>query len=218
MVKDEGRVVLIVEGGGDGRNDLKVECRRGFNRLLERAGWSKRMPRIVAAGSRNNAYSVFAGMFEDLLTKRSRELPLLLVDSEGPVSTASPWAHVKGRTLDGWERPEGAEDDQLHLMVQCMEAWFLADREAMKAFFGKGFRENALPAATRHLETIPPAEVVQALARAAGGAAKEGYRKGAHSFKLLAVLDPAKIRAASPWAERFFSVVDRLAAPGASGP
>ncbi len=42
------------------------------------------------------------------------------------------------------------------------------------------------------------------------------YGKGAHSFKLLATLDPAKLRAASPWAERFFATVDRLTGRDAS--
>jgi hypothetical protein len=38
--------------------------------------------------------------------------------------------------------------------------------------------------------------------------------EGAHSFKLLATLDPAKVRGASPWAERFFATVERLAGGG----
>ena len=34
----------------------------------------------------------------------------------------------------------GATDEQAHLMVQCMEAWFLADRETLAAVFGRGLK------------------------------------------------------------------------------
>jgi hypothetical protein len=30
-------------------------------------------------------------------------------------------------------------------MVQCMEAWFLADEGALAGFFGDGFNRGALP-------------------------------------------------------------------------
>lgn len=30
-------------------------------------------------------------------------------------------------------------------MVQCMENWFMADKECLALFFGQGFNVNALP-------------------------------------------------------------------------
>ncbi len=57
---------------------------------------------------------------------------MLLVDSEGPVQvTTPPWEYVKSRRQDAWEKPKGASDEQRHLMVACMEAWFFAERKAL---------------------------------------------------------------------------------------
>lgn len=208
MVSGARGMVLIVEGGGDGRLDLKVECRRAFRLLLEQAGLRARMPQIIAAGGRQSAYDLFVSRWTAF--QRGGPLPLLLVDSEAPVAGPSAWAHVGKRQGDRWSRPAGAGEEHLHFMVECMEAWFLADRAAVKAFFGKELREGSLPALTARIETIPKAKVYESLDGATKATKKGRYGKGAHSFKLLATLDPAKLRAASPWAERFFATIDRL--------
>lgn len=38
-------------------------------------------------------------------------------------------------------------------MVQAMEAWFIADVETLKKFYGNGFKENSLPK-TSNVEII----------------------------------------------------------------
>lgn len=89
-------------------------------------------------------------------------------------------------------------------MVQCMEYWLVADRETLKSFFGKEFKENALPATGAPLESWLKQRVYDGLARATKTCETKGrYDKGAHSFKLLTAIDPAKVVAASPWAARF---------------
>lgn len=50
---------LFVEGGGNHNDALKTECRRAFTALLEKAGFKGRLPRVVACGSRRNAYEQF---------------------------------------------------------------------------------------------------------------------------------------------------------------
>ena len=131
---------------------------------------------------------------------------MLLVDSEDPVLVSSPWAHLLQRQGDAWPTPPHATDDDCHLMVQCMESWFLADRDTLKNFFGQGYDANALPAAENPIETIPKIAVYQALAKATKDCkTKAPYGKGEHSFLLLASIDPAKIAAASPWANRFIT-------------
>jgi hypothetical protein len=138
---------------------------------------------------------------------------MLLVDAEALVTAMSPWDHVKARPGDGWDKPGGATDDHLHLMVQCMESWFLADRLAMRAFFGQGFQESALPPATAVAEAVEKTDLNARLTQATRHTKTKGtYRKGEHSFRLLATLDPALVRGASPWAERFFSTLARLMA------
>ena len=55
------------------------------------------------------------------------DLPLLLVDSEGPVAAGqTSWQHLKAR--DNWDKPRPVSDDQAFLMVEVMETWFIADR------------------------------------------------------------------------------------------
>jgi hypothetical protein len=200
-------VKLYVEGGGD-TAALKTACREGFTTFISRAGVQNR-PRIVACGSRRNAYESFCTALAN------GEAALLLVDSEaavgahhqqGAADTWQPWAHLKSR--DDWEKPAGVTDVQCHLMVQVMESWFLADRATLSVFFGQGFRHNALPAAGRAIEEIAKVDVYDALKNATRDCkTKIEYSKGEHSFKLLTKLDPVKVTQASPWANRFVAEI-----------
>lgn len=186
---------LYVEGGGDA-GLLHDECRKGFRLFLERAGMKGAMPRIVACGSRNNAFERFQ------LALRQGLAAMLLVDSEGPVATDSPWGHLAQR--DQWSKPAGAREEDCHLMVQCMESWFLADRRTLEAFFGQGFHGGSLPASATPVESVAKGEVLRALGDATRHCRSKGaYGKGRHSFDLLGRIDPERVRAASPWADRF---------------
>jgi hypothetical protein len=197
-------VHLFVEGGGTGKA-LRTECRRGFRKLLESAKLSNRVSKISPAGGRQEAYKSFCTAH-----KTERELkPMLLVDSESRVLTTSPWDHVKHREGDGWDKPKGSKNDDLHLMVQCMEAWIIADRHAVREFYGQLFNESALPPLTAKLEDVSKNDLYAKLYKATKDTKTKGpYRKGAHSFKLLALLDPSLIRSVSQWAERFFRTLE----------
>ena len=112
--------------------------------------------------------------------------------------------HLKQRPGDGWDIPAGSTDTDCHLMVQCMETWFLADHPVLSAFFNPGFRSNDLPAAVNPTESVAKADVYNALKLATRECKRNAsYGKGAHSFKLLAAIEPTKVMAASPWAKRF---------------
>ena len=87
-------------------------------------------------------------------------------------------------------------------MVQVMESWFLADKDALEAYFGQGFRRQALPA-NPNVEQVSKQDVERGLERASDGTGKGRYRKGADSFGILERLDPAKVREGSCYAERF---------------
>jgi len=186
------KVKLYVEGGGDSRA-IKTRCREGFARLLEKAGFEGRMPRIVACGKREAAFSDFETA---LKCAAPDEYPLLLVDSEAEVAGADLWAHLK--KLDGWDKPGNAEDDQLHLMVQCMETWIVADRDAVEHFFGQDFNKGALPP-VNDLEKRPKDDVQAALENATRRCGRDReYRKGKRSFQLLGQLDPETLKKLLP--------------------
>ena len=49
---------IYLEGGGDS-NQLKIRCREGFCKLLEKCGFARRMPKLVACGGRDAAFDRF---------------------------------------------------------------------------------------------------------------------------------------------------------------
>ena len=192
---------LYVEGGGD-TNFLRTACRQGFSEFLKKAGLVGHMPRIVACGGRQDTYNAFCTALSN------GETAMLLVDSEATVAAMQaplqPWQHLLNRLGDRWVQPAGANNDHCHLMVQCMEAWFLADRQTLQTFFGQGFNANALGADANPIEGLTKQQIYQSLAEATKDCkTKAPYGKGEHSFKLLTLIDPIKVTAASRWAKRF---------------
>ena len=88
-----------------------------------------------------------------------------------------------------------------------MESWFLAVWVTTEKFFVQGFKASDLPQGP--VEDISKANVYRALETASAKCKlKEPYGKGAHSFKLLALVNPSLIVKASPWAQGF---IDELA-------
>ena len=198
-------VKLYVEGGGDA-DALKRACRRGFSDFLGKAGVARK-PRIVACGGRQNAYDLFR------LAIENGEAALLLVDSEAPVNAKHqagpkdawlPWQHLKERPGDGWDKPSDAIDGHCHLMVQCMESWFLADVMTLAKFFGQGFQAKQLPPISGGVEGVTKTSVYRGLEAATRACrTKAPYGKGEHSFSILSLIDPAMVLSVSPWADRF---------------
>lgn len=199
-------VRVYVEGGGDHNKALQTQCRKGFSKFLEKAGLEGRMPRIVVCGRRSRAYENFCTSQE---TASADHFPVLLVDSEAPVLDQNPWEHVRLRQGDGWARPNKASDDQIHFMVQAMEAWFHADTDAVQRFYGPCVRMTAL-SKRGDVENIPKADLFDGLRRATKDCQKGEYSKGEISFQILAEIDPTKVRRASVHADRFLSVLERI--------
>lgn len=199
-------VRIYVEGGGDNDN-LHNRCREGFRDFFCKAGLMGHMPQIVASGGRMKAFKDFR---KALKKAGAEDFIVLLVDSEDSVGVEeSSWAHLKRR--DNWDKPVAATDDNAHLMVQCMESWFLADKDKLATFFGDGFHRKALPARPE-VEDISKKDVLDSLKAASRHCGKKGkYDKGQHSFEILASLDPAKVTAASPHAKRLIETLIRKA-------
>lgn len=170
-------VKVYVEGGGDHNKALEASCRRGFSLFFQRAGLKDRMPRVVACGGRHSTYESFRNSHANA---GEGDLPILLVDSEAPVLEADPWEHVGHRQGDRWKRPERASVDQIHLMVQAMEAWFHADKGELYRYYGQGFRPAALSPRT-DIESIPKADLFDGMQRATRDCQKGEYSKGKDS-------------------------------------
>ena len=191
---------VYVEGGGDkDTKALRTQCRRAFSEFFRKAGLTGRLPKVIACGSRERAFEDFC----HACNGRFSGVPVLLIDSEGPVVDADPWSHLK--RSDGWDRPRSAPDGTAHLMVQCMESWFHADKESLAGFFGTGFNRNAMSGAST--EDIPKADVERGLMSATRQSRKGAYRKGRHSFDVLRRLDVDKVCRASPHAKRLIETL-----------
>lgn len=125
---------------------------------------------------------------------------MLLVDAEAPV-LLTPWAHLQQR--DGWINP-AVPDNHCQLMVQLLEAWFLADKDALKAYYGQGFNPNPIPG-NPDVERIAKATVMTAMEIATRNTQKGGYRKIRDASRLLERIRPAVVRAKSPHCDRLFT-------------
>jgi hypothetical protein len=88
-------------------------------------------------------------------------------------------------------------------MVQAMEAWFLADREALDAFYDGGFLAKSLPGSPTNIEAVLKDDLEPKLKHASKPTQKGEYHKMKHGFALLALIDPVKVDNASPHAASF---------------
>lgn len=195
-------VRLVIEGGGAG-SEADAELRRNMSAFLKTVLPDSNSPRIVAAGSRNDAYQTFLLVVND----NPDHFVMLLVDSEDEVSDKhNVWQHLQHR--DNWPKPSGADDEQAHLMVRSMECWFLADKDAVAAYFGKDFNVNALPANPK-IEEIHRKTAADGLDKAAKQTNKKGYHKSRDGFKLIGEIDGKKVCAVSCHATEFFRVLKK---------
>jgi hypothetical protein len=92
---------------------------------------------LVCSGGRNAAFDGFRNAVQN----GDDAVVVLLVDAEAPVNGAAS-AHLQAR--DGWDLGF-ASDQAVHLMVQTMEAWIVADPDALAAYYGQGFLKERPP-------------------------------------------------------------------------
>jgi hypothetical protein len=197
-------IFLYVEGGGD--KEGKARLRQGFalffGKLHDEARRRGVQWRLVPCGSRNQTYETFLlglGSHPDSLN-------LLLVDSERPV-TGSVRDHLQAAAPDGdgWQLA-AVDEDQLHLMTQLMESWFVAEPGALSKLYGQGFAANALPRAN-NVEMVEKSAVLDGLHRATKDTQKGPYHKMRHSPLILERLNAATVASRAPHCAR---LLDKL--------
>ncbi len=200
------KITIYVEGGGDTKR-LKSHCRKGFSGFFNKLDIKVE---VVACGSRQNAYKDFCTRLKKL---KSNEYCLLLVDSEAPVkANRSVWQHVYWREEDKWPKPDKATEEHLHFMVECMEAWFMADKQTLANYYGKNFNQNAL-SNNDNIENISKKTLEDTLKTATRDTTKGKYDKGKHSFDILSKIDADKVIGCNPYAKRLFDTLTSLAVP-----
>jgi hypothetical protein len=187
----------------EGSDRLKPGFSTFFHGLLDKCRSRKLGWTLVSGDTPTEACKDFHRALAD----HPSALNILLVDAEAPVSTTHPWEHLASRPDNRLPKPKGAAEAQAHLMVQVMESWFLADKEALEIHYQHGFDANRLPA-TSSIEDTPKDRVSAGLKEATRHTKKGEYHKTKHAPALLAAIDPAKVRAASPWCDRLFRTIE----------
>ena len=143
--------------------------------------------------------------FMKALRTHPTALNILLIDSEGPDD-----GHLLEtlRSDGDWQPPHGTKVDasQVFWMVQLMEAWFLADRIALKQFYGGGFHEKSLPA-NPMVEKVPKNDVLDGLKAATRSTQKGQYHKTVHAARILSLLSTARVQASAPNCRLFFETL-----------
>ena len=199
-------IAVYIEGGGNSK-DQKAALRRGFDALFAREKSKARDNRLglsfICCGGRQEAYDAFVNE----LNSNPERISALLVDSETAVAPASrdgdQDAHIRVAHLrqrvgtdgrgqgDGWELSDDLAD-RVHLMVQCMEAWIVADPEALAKFYGQEFKKSRLPSRI-NIEEESKLDLYTKLEAATRETQKGKYAKIRHTTELLGLIDPAKV-------------------------
>ena len=173
----------------EGDKSLKAGFGVFFAEIRERALAARWEVRIVATGGTPERD------FGIALRKHPMAWNVLLRDSEGPLDPNRPASHA----------------GSIFWMVEMMESWFHADKDALEGYYKTGFRKDALKP-NPNVEEIPKHDLIEGLKAATKDTTKGKYHKTKHAPILLQSIKPALVRKAAPICERIFRVVlDKLA-------
>ena len=194
-------IELYMEGGG-GSGGSKQLLRVGMHQFLGKLRSAAREKglelRVVCCGGRREAHSKSAAA-----RKRAVCHVLLLVDSETIVK-GDPREHLVAE--DDWRDLASVPVEDIHLMVQVMETWLVADEDALQRYYGQDLRREELPG-EENLECVAKADIIAAFDRATRHTQRGKYQKVGHATKLLAMINAERVRARCWHCDRLFDVL-----------
>ena len=132
---------------------------------------------------------------------------VLLLDSER-ADTGSLSASLCAE--NGWDTSQA---DSVFWMVQMMESWFHADKDALQSFYGEGFKRRALKA-NPEVEKISKKDLRDGLKAATKDSSKGDYfdHKTSHGPRLLERINTVLVQEAAPNCRKMFeSILAKLA-------
>ncbi|HEV2854060.1 MAG TPA: DUF4276 family protein [Thermoanaerobaculia bacterium] len=193
---------IYIEGGGNDRLSWR-KIRAGFGEFfdsLRRLARSHRIEwSIITGGPRSETFKEFR-----MGIKRHPDaFNVLLVDSESPVGLPR---RIHLQQQDRWDM-SSLQEDQCHLMVQAIEAWLVADPDAMAEFYGQGFRRNALPR-QEDVEAIAKGDLMAKIESAVKDTQKRTYKKIDHCAELLKRLNPQRVRVRAHHCDLLFKTLE----------
>ena len=148
--------------------------------------------KLTACGTRRDAYNGFRNAVDN---SDGDEVIVLLVDAEEEVNQSAS-EHLQIR--DDWDFSFATDngvhlDEVVHLMVQTMETWIVADPHALSVYYGPGFRKGLLPQA-QNLETVSKNDISRGLREATRQTQKGSYHKIRHAGDLLRQIDTESVK------------------------
>ena len=140
--------------------------------------------------------------FQDAIKTNPDAWNILLKDSEGPDAGDLSASLCK---QNEWSQ---SHVDSIFWMVEMMESWFHADKEALQQFYGSGFKKNALKA-NPNVERISKKDLKDGLSAATKSTRKGDYydNKTSHGPKLLASINAGLVQEAAPHCQMLFQAV-----------
>jgi hypothetical protein len=207
-----------ITAGKETTSSLREGFFKFFQELVDIAKKQKIEFRIVICGSRQDTYENFKLSLES----HPESFNILLIDSESPISPhQNYWEHLRNRKEDqSWIRGDKLDydDDQCHFMVQAMEAWFVADIDALKAFYRQGFKEEKITRGMKNYQIIEQVSSKTLLVwlKSATRHSEHGKydkitrRPPHHALEILKRLDANKVRQASPYCNRIFTTIKAI--------
>ncbi len=189
----------------EGHSGLRPGFHQLFYPYMSRARERRIRFNLVAGGSQIETVKDFLRYCRS----SPHQLNVLLIDSEKPVANTTQ-AVSSLRSDSSWDISAACADEQINFMVQAMEAWFIADPQALTERFGQSFRINALPN-PQNAELTTPGELVAAIHRGLrhSGSRRRYYDKVADGVKLLQLIDLARVSQRCPHFKRLTNFLDR---------
>ena len=198
------KVRLYVEGGAVSRKDDLIKSRRALTAWLKKLDLVN-LPQVALTGPGPKALAE-----AEARTKQAKgqETVLALVDSEG--------------TLENIEQPLSLfqakhktkfiylTDEQILVMVQCMEAWICADKNAVREAYPKGQHSNRFE--QENPESKTPPQLCKYLEKVSKKPDQDKplYKKGKPAFELFGKTDPNIVAHRCPSAERAIRILKNV--------
>lgn len=177
----------------EGDEQLKPGFDGFFREVHNRARAKRCKVSLIATGGRPKRD------FGIAVRRHTEAWNILLLDSDGPDEGNLTACLIAEQ---GW-----ANDlkDSIFWMVEMMESWFHADKDALRKFYENGFNSSAMKA-NPNVEQICKRDLIDGLKAATKSTTKGTYHKTRHAPRLLELIDPTRVRKAAPNCDRLFKI------------
>jgi Domain of unknown function (DUF4276) len=193
-VEADGKCLTKIRIYFEGDKSLRSGFHDFFRDIRSRGEQKRCKVEFIATGGTPELYFTIANR------KHPTARNILLRDSEGPDQLGLSESLCDRQ---GWNRSLA---DSIFWMVEMMESWFHADKDALQLFYGSGFRRAALKP-NPNVEEISKRDLESGLKAATESTTKGRYHKTKDAPKLLAMIDPGRVREAAPNCGRLFKTV-----------